>query len=183
MKILLNDHGGTLGFEEAIGELVNGADTLSVAVSYLQTGGWDLFRRSTAMLNCARMRVVCTDQMGITQPAAVRRAIETGVQIRNFTGVEVYHPKVYIAHSAAGKPTRFLVSSANMSYSAFTSSVEAGVLGSDAGILRTLSGWFDNLFRNRSKQFTPERAFEQWKKNGARRQVNGPDHGYTFVAE
>ena len=94
-------------------------------------GGWEELRRRARRLSLVRMRVVCTDQFGITQPDAVRRALHSGVQIRNFTGDVTYHPKVYLAHNGKGRPTRFLVSSANLSYAAFTDSVEAGVLGED----------------------------------------------------
>lgn len=64
------------------------------------------------------MRLVCTDQLGITQPAAVERALQSGVQIRNYSGGAVYHPKVYLAHDRNLRPTRFLLGSANLSTSA-----------------------------------------------------------------
>jgi HKD family nuclease len=111
-----------------LSELVDGAETLSLAVSYLQVGGWELFRRHTSELNLPKMRIVCTDQLGITHPEAVGRAIRSGVQIRNFAGSGVYHPKVYLAHDRNDRPIRFLLGSANLSTSAFTSSVEAGML-------------------------------------------------------
>ena len=156
MRIILNDHRGTTNFAGALAALVDGADTLSLAVSYVQMGGWEELRRRARRLSLARMRMVCTDQFGITQPDAVRRALHSGVQIRNFTGDVTYHPKVYLAHNGKGRPTRFLVSSANLSYAAFTDSVEAGVLGEDPTGLHTLSAWFDDLFLNRSAEFTPE---------------------------
>jgi hypothetical protein len=67
---------------------------------------------------------------------------------------------------------RFLVSSTNLSFSAFTQSVEAGILGSDPTGLRTLNEWFNDLFRNRSSQFTPERLLEMeeaWRVAATRR--------------
>jgi hypothetical protein len=94
--------------------------------------------------------------MGITPPAAVRRAQEDRVQIRNFAGDVTYHPKVYLAHDRSGKVTRFLLGSANLSYSAFSDSVEAGVLSSDSAGLSKLKNWFDDLFRVRSSEFTGE---------------------------
>jgi len=110
--------------------------------------------------------MVCTDQFGFTQPAAVGRALVSGVQIRDFTGNVTYHPKLYLAHDGSGRPIRFLVSSANLSFSAFTHSEEAGVLGADPIGLHTLNEWFDDLFQNRSVQFTPERLRqmeESWR--------------------
>jgi len=52
---------------------------------------------------------------------------------------------------------RFLLGSANLSYSAFTTSVEAGVLGADADDLGRLNNWFNNLFLNHCEQLTPAR--------------------------
>ena len=166
MKIILNDHAGSTTFKQALAELVEGADTLSLAVSYLQVGGWEMFRRHTSGLSLPKMRIVCTDQMGITPPAAVKRAQEDRVQIRNFTGDVTYHPKVYLAHDRAGKPTRFLLGSANLSSSAFSDSVEAGVLSNDSAGLSTLMKWFDDLFRLRSSAFTPDmlrQMEEKWR--------------------
>jgi hypothetical protein len=116
--------------------------------------------------------VVCTDQLGITQPTAVTRAIASGIQVRNFAGDVTYHPKVFLAHDRAQRPIRFLVGSANLSSSAFTSSVEAGVLGADATGLDTLNDWFSDLFQHRSAEFTPDRLRtmeENWRAAASRR--------------
>jgi HKD family nuclease len=172
MKIILNKHDGTTNFKDALGELVDGAETLSVAVSYLQVSGWEMFHHQTKQLNQSKMRMVCTDQMGITQPAAVQRAISNGVQMRNFSGNVTYHPKVYLAHDRAGKATRCLIGSANLSSSAFTTSVEAGVLSEDSTALGTLTNWFDDLFKKRSEAFTPENLLlmeARWRAAAAAR--------------
>lgn len=172
MRIILNDHGGTQNVATAIAELARGADTLSVAVSYLQRGGWELFRRRIRRLDLARMRIVCTDQLGITQPTAVQSALNSRVQVRNFTGGVTYHPKVYLAHDGEGRPTRFLLGSANMSFSAYTHSTEACVLGDDPIGLQTLSDWFNDLFQNRSERFTParlRRMEENWRAAASQR--------------
>lgn len=172
MTIILNDRAGIPTFRNALTELVLGADTLSVAVSYLQVGGWELLQQHASGLSLARMRVVCTDQFGITQPAAVHRAISSHVQIRNYAGDVTFHPKIYLAHDSQGQPTRFLISSANLSFAAFTSSVEVGVLGADATGLKTVNDWFNDLFQNRSAQFTPDqlRSMEEnWRAAATRR--------------
>lgn len=172
MKIILNKHDGTANFKQALGELVEGAETLSVAVSYLQVSGWELFHQHTSKLNLPKMRMICTDQLGITHPAAVQRAISSGVQIRNFADDMVYHPKVYLAHDRNNRPIRFLLGSANLSTSAFTSSVEAGVLSDESVGLKTLHGWFNELFDKRTEAFTPERLRkmeEKWRSLAAAR--------------
>lgn len=94
------------------------------------------------------------------------------MQVRNFAGDVVYHPKVFLAHDANGKPKRFLVGSANLSRSAFTTSVEAGLLSADSTGLRTLHDWFNDLFDTRTAEFTPEclrRMEEAWRAAAAAR--------------
>jgi HKD family nuclease len=173
MKIILNNFEGSITFKRALRELVEGAETLSVAVSYLQVGGWELLREHTR--NLPKMRILCTDQFGITQPAAVQRAIDSKVRIRNFALNVTYHPKVFLAHNGNGRPTRFLLGSANLSTSAFSTSVEAGVLSEEANGLRALNRWFDHLFNRSSVAFTPEllRDMEvKWRLSAAERTRN-----------
>ena len=75
MKLILNNFERSTGFQQALRELVRGADTLSVAVSYLQVGGWEMFHKQVERLSLPRMRIVCTDQLEITHPEAVKRAV------------------------------------------------------------------------------------------------------------
>ena len=172
MRIILNDHRGTRNLQAAIAELATGARTLSVAVSYLKLSGWEIFRRRIGRLDLARMRILCTDQLDITQPSAVQAALGSRVQVHNFTGEATYHPKVYLAHDDTGRPTRFLLGSANMSSAAYSDSTEACVLGEDREGLRTLNEWFNDLFQNRSERFTPEhlrRMEKRWRAAATRR--------------
>ena len=121
------------------------------------------------------MRMICTDQLGITHPAAVQKAISSGVQIRNFADDMIYHPKVYLAHDRNDRPIRLLLGSANLSTSAFTTSVEAGVLSDEAVSLKTLHGWFNELFDKRTEAFTPERLRKmevKWRSLAAARALS-----------
>jgi len=166
MTIILNSHPGSPEFCEALTQLAKGASTLSIGVSYVQLSGWKLLRNRTAGLDANKMRLVCTDQMNITQPAAIRQAMEDGVRVRNFSGKVTYHPKVIISHDAAGHPMRFLVGSTNLSWSALSNSVEAGILGTDAASLQTLHKWFNNLFKEKSSEFTQDQLRlmeERWQ--------------------
>ena len=175
MKIILNNFEGSTSFQPALQELIEGAETLSLAVSYLQVGGWELFREHARGLSLAKMRIICTDQLGITHPEAVKRALASRVKIRNFAGTVTYHPKVFLAHNGNGRPTRFLLGSANLSSSAFSDSVEAGVLSEEANSLGVLSRWFDNVFNRNSVAFTPELLREmerKWRENAAQRARN-----------
>jgi HKD family nuclease len=175
LKIILNNVRGSTSFQEALRELTVGAETLSVAVSYLQVGGWELLHDRVKHLSLTKMRVVCTDQLGITHPEAVKRALDKKVRIRNFQGKITYHPKVFLAHNGNGHPTRFLIGSANLSDSAFSSSVEVGILGQEAKCLGMLNRWFDNLFNRNSVDFTPQLLNEmekRWRLAAAQRTKN-----------
>src|SRR6266404_4454895 len=175
MKIILNNSKGSTTFHGALQELIEGAETLSVAVSYLQVSGWEFFRKNIPGLSLPKMRFLCTDQLSITQPEAVKRALASEVQIRNFSGNLTYHPKVFLAHKANGRPTRFLLGSANLSTSAFSKSIEAGVLSEEPKAVDTLSRWFDDLFNRRSVAFTPKLLNEmdvKWRLAAAERAKN-----------
>lgn len=175
MKLILNNFERSTGFQQALRELIRGADTLSVAVSYLQVGGWEMFHKQAERLSLPRMRIVCTDQLGITHPEAVKRALNKQVRVRKFARKITYHPKVFLAHDAKGRATRFLLGSANLSASAFSDSVEAGVLGEEARPLRTLDRWFDNLFNRHSVDFTADLLAEmdkKWREQAAQRAKN-----------
>jgi hypothetical protein len=59
-----------------------------------------------------------------------------------------------------------------LSSSAFTTSVEAGVISDEAVGLKTVHGWFNELFDQRSEAFTPERLRkmeEKWRSLAAAR--------------
>jgi hypothetical protein len=58
MKIILNNFAGSTTFERALRELTEGAETLSVAVSYLQVGGWEFFRKNVRGLSLPKMRIL-----------------------------------------------------------------------------------------------------------------------------
>jgi HKD family nuclease len=172
MKIILNNSEGSITFKRALRGLVEGAETLSVAVSYIQVGGWQMLREHAQNLSLPKMRILCTDQFGFTHPAAVKLALASKVQIRNFTGDVTYHPKMFLAHNRDGRPTRFLLGSANLSTSAFSESVEVGVLGEEAKGLAALNRWFNDLFNRRGAEFTPEllRTMElKWQLAAAER--------------
>jgi len=91
--------------------------------------------------------MLITDQLAITQPEALRRAIAAGVQLRNYDG-RIYHPKVYLVHGASGHPNIAVLGSANLSESALTTSIEAGVSTTDRRLLGQLRDWFNKLFED-----------------------------------
>ncbi|MES2754610.1 MAG: hypothetical protein V4659_08095 [Pseudomonadota bacterium] len=102
----------------------------------------------------AQVRVLCTDQFGITDPAAIRAMQQAGVAVRAFTGPGVYHPKVWIA-SRPGGPARWLAGSANLSESALRHGVEAVMTGEDGD--GAALAWFDGLYAMHGAPFDAAR--------------------------
>lgn len=127
--------------------LLANAERLAIAVSYVQLSGWELLK---PMITAApeHVRILCTDQLGITDPKAVRRLMEEGFHVHAYCDSSVYHPKVFIATNAAGKE-HFILGSANLSRSALITGVEATFGGHDE--TGSLIGWFDAMFDNPAK--------------------------------
>jgi HKD family nuclease len=172
MKIILNNHQSAMSFRQAMQTLTQDAAGLSLAVSYLQVSGLNLLEQNIRQMEPTNVRVVCTDQMGITHPVAVRRALERHIQVRNYNGGSTYHPKVYLSYDRGQRPRSFLVSSANLSHSAFTHGVEAGVFGNDRNSLKVLDEWFRGLFSRQSNTISEQDLLvmeEQWRRTAAAR--------------
>lgn len=153
MELLL---GGTAPvMRDALAQLIQPAKHVSVAVSFLQVSGWDLFQPLVSPVALATTRVLCDDKMGITNPEAVRRMLKAGVDVRAYSDAQIYHPKVFLAATDHQAPGRAMLGSANLSEPALMTSVEAGVVIDDAdGVIAT---WFDDMFDNRSAVFDNQR--------------------------
>lgn len=138
---------------QAISSGISDFDTLSIAVSYIQLSGWELLQPLIAD-KVDHVRLVCTDQLGITDPSAVRAMQMAGLTVHAYTGAKVYHPKIFIA-SRKGQPDRWVLGSANISRSALQSSVEAVFQShdDDGGALT----WFNTLFAQDSEPFDEAR--------------------------
>jgi HKD family nuclease len=169
---LLNNFPSAMSFREALRDLLDGAISLELAVSYIQYGGLSLFQQETKNLAADKIRIVFTDQMGITQPSAIRHAIESKILIRNYTGSGTYHPKLYLAYDHLRHPIKFLVASSNLSSAAFSNSIEAGILGTDKNSLKIFSQWFDQLYRSQSEEVTPDLLNKMeinWRRSAPKR--------------
>lgn len=138
---------------DALASLFEDTTDISIAVSYIQLSGWSLLKELLGTPSEKNLRILCTDQMGITDPAAVRAALECDVDIRNYqSDGRVYHPKLYLANKANGS-VYFMSGSSNLSKSAWCKSVEINTIQRDDG---TLSAWFEDAFAARSAKFDDE---------------------------
>jgi HKD family nuclease len=138
---------------KAVRDGIEGFESLAVAVSYVQLSGWELLRPIIAG-KANQVRLVCTDQLGITDPAAVRAMQAAGVAVHAYTGAKTYHPKIFIA-SGGHQPDRWVLGSANLSRSALQSGVEAVFSATDDE--GEASEWFEKLFNEESEPFDDAR--------------------------
>lgn len=146
--LILNDGKGN-SFETAITQLRD-SHSLKIACSYLQPQGWEIIRSIFSKQILQRSKLIFTDQLSITNPAAVRMAMNDGVATRVFRGNATYHPKCYLSVSSDGTPLRYVLGSANISLSALRAGVEVGVGGNEPSHLRELSVWFDEVCERHS---------------------------------
>jgi HKD family nuclease len=131
---------------ESVKSLASQVEALSLAVSYIQLSGWELLAELIPPAKLPHTRILCTDQLGITDPKAVRAIKAAGVTIRAFTAADiVFHSKVYIGQHANGS-NRFVLGSANLSRSALLTGVEVDINGEDPD--GTLLDWFEQLFND-----------------------------------
>lgn len=132
---------------------ITGFDRLAIAISYIQFSGWELLKPLIAT-KAGQVRLLCTDQFGITDPAAVRAMQKAGAAVHAYTGPGVYHPKIYVA-SFAAKPDRWVLGSANISRSALELGIEANFSADD--VEGAALAWFDTLFALQSQPFNDAR--------------------------
>ena len=123
---------------ESLGAIINQSESLSLAVSYIRMSGWKIFLDMAKHIPRDKIRIVCTEQLGVTDPDTIRDALAQKIRIRRYSGSRVFHSKLYIGHGEANTK-RFLIGSANLSDSALNSGVEVGVSGDDSG---ECSNWF-----------------------------------------
>lgn len=172
-KLVVNMFADTNSFGKVLIETLENATRIDIAVSYLQMSGWHILRRAFANLQPNNIRVLTTDQMGITHPAVLIDALRNGIQVRSYSGTILYHPKVYLIYDSNERPVRAVVGSANVSFSGFESGIEAGIEVKDGTLLRQLQKWFDYLFSdNLSKRVDSNfvKAYEiRWKSASANR--------------
>ena len=132
---------------------IAGFERLAIAISYVQLSGWELLK-PLVVGKFSEVRLLCTDQFGTTDPAAIRAIQKAGLTVHAYTGDRVYHPKIYIA-SFAGKPDRWVLGSANLSGSALQRGVEAAFTADDPK--GEALAWFEGIWASQSEPFDEAR--------------------------
>lgn len=172
-KLVMNVYADTNSFGEVLKKTLEKASRIDIAVSYLQMSGWHFLKKHFSNLEPNNIRVLTTDQLGVTHPAVLSDAIRTGMQVKSYSGDNLYHPKVYLAYDSNEKPIRAVVGSANVSMSGFEKGIEAGVEVKDAALVQELQRWFDHMFADTLARHVDQnfiRAYEaRWRASSANR--------------
>jgi HKD family nuclease len=96
-KLVMNVYADTNSFGEVLKETLENASRVDIAVSYLQMSGWHFLKKHFSNLQPNKIRLLTTDQLGVTHPAVLSDAINSGMQVKSYSGENLYHPKVYLA--------------------------------------------------------------------------------------
>jgi HKD family nuclease len=171
--LVFNDSMRGVSFSTTLEELLRDAAAIDLAVSYVQASGWDSIQRLTTKIDPTKIRLLVTDQFGISHPDTLRKAKDRGAEVRAYVGGRIYHPKVYIIYDSQGRPSSAIVGSANLSGAALEMSIEAGCRLTNEKPLTELVAWFEQLFRDHDATVVDEKLLKKlegaWKSAAAAR--------------
>lgn len=120
-------------------------DRIDLIVSFIMRSGVEIIdpRLDEAIENGARVRVLTTDYLGVTDPDALTRLLDLReihgerVEIRVFTDPAIsFHPKAYLFYASDGSIARGFVGSSNLSRSGIAGGVEWNLMVDDIAALR-----------------------------------------------
>lgn len=163
-RLVINAYAATDSFGDVLRAALENAVRVDIAVSYLQMSGWHFLKKHFAGVQPKDIRVLTTDQLGITHPAVLTDAVRIGVHVKSYSGAKLYHPKVFLSYGSNGKPIRGVVGSANVSASGFESGIEAGIEVKDPSLLRQLHQWFDELYCDKWAKSVDIRFIQSYEK-------------------
>ena len=158
---------------DAIVAQMQAARRADLMVSYIQSSGVRALRREVVRLcgsEYGGVRLICSFDMGITDPEAVRELRNAGVEVRIFESRRgVFHPKVWL-FEGRDKRQRCLVGSANFTAGALFDNTEAGVLLENGEAVQQARKFFDSLWGDRDCHPVTDRDLDAWAKKRIRRE-------------
>lgn len=127
--MLIQNYNSEQTHGDTIKHLLSQCEGADLMVSYIKFSGAKFLESS--MKDCltrgGKVRILCTLDMEISQPEAIKRLITLGVKIKTYSSLRGnYHPKMWIFSDSKGG--KCLVGSANMSESAMLKNVEISSL-------------------------------------------------------
>ena len=150
-----------------IKELLEDAKNLNLSIAYVRNTGVDIVADDIKAIidRGGKVRIICTDAMGITQASALKRLLNIGATIKVCKlNIGTFHAKFWLLEKTDG--WHFIVGSANLSKSAFEYNVEASLAvdqaSNSSGSIEQALLFFEYLW-NQSIKITPE-SLETWKE-------------------
>lgn len=142
-------------------------------VSYIQRSGVRALRGEVVRLcggKSGGVRLICSFDMGITDPEAVRELKNAGVEVRIFESRRgAFHPKLWL-FEGRDERQRCLVGSANFTAGALFDNTEAGVLLESGESVQQARDFFDSLWRDGDCHPVTDRVLDEWAKKRVRRE-------------
>ena len=158
--MLIQNHSGDQTHGAAIKRLLSHCQRADLMVSYIKSSGTKFLGESLkACLGRAegRVRILCTLEMEISHPEALKHLVELGAEVRVYDNKRGnYHPKLWIFSDEEG--AQCVVGSANMSESAMSRNVEVSALLQKGGDdISSAKGIFESYWNSEhSIVATPE---------------------------
>ena len=110
-----------------VSEQFKKAEKIDLAVSYIQQSGVSTLKELIAQLG-SNIRLVCSFDMDITDPLAVKELLDMGVAVRIYQAQRgTLHAKLWLFEHGQGR-WNCIVGSANLSANALRENMEVGVL-------------------------------------------------------
>ena len=141
-------------------------------VSYIQRSGVNALRAEISRLcQSGGVRLICSFDMGITDPEAVRELKNIGAEIKIFQAKRgSFHPKVWLFENPDTK-LNCLVGSANFTAGGLFDNTEVGVLLENGEVATQAQNLFNRLWNGKNCQFVDDQDLDQWSEKKRRREA------------
>ena len=138
-------------------------------VSYVQQSGVRVLRAEIVRLcNSGGVRMICSFDMDITDPEAVRELKDIGADVRIYqTNRGTFHPKMWLFESQS-EQWNCLVGSANFTAGGMVDNVEVGVLLKNGAIAQQGRELFSKLWDSKACHKVDNALLDKW---AAQRQI------------
>ena len=159
-----NQIDGVSNYHDAIAKQFRQARRADLVIAYVQQSGVSLLKKYIANTN-REVRLVCSFDMEITDPLAVKQLMDMGVTVKIYQAPRgTLHAKVWLFEYANGEQS-CLIGSANLSAAALRDNVEAGVLitgARDQESVDDARNAFDLVWRSKNCQTVTDETIRIW---------------------
>ena len=154
-----------------ISEQFKKAEKIDLAVSYIQQSGVSTLKELIAQLG-SNIRLVCSFDMDITDPLAVKELLDMGVAVRIYQAQRgTLHAKLWLFEHGQGR-WNCIVGSANLSANALRENMEVGVLikqDDNRQAINEALGVFNFIWDNDKCRDVTDEAIRIWAEGRRKR--------------